>query len=270
METVKAWPIAKAAWGGTLKAFGANPLVFLVAMALFAAMGAAMAGVGHLPRLLFPPEPEKTNWSNGATFAGMRLGVEMLSGVILAPMMVSVHRTILADRLQNGFGAAWRNYLGWLLALMMVAVASLNFSLIASAVGFVRGLLVIIAQIGLLILVWRLALLPADVAVGAPAKSAEARIDTSWAAMEGRFWLTVRILFLTLLPMLILLAILHRIGMPKVPNPPPIPTPPPAPPPVTRLLMIGRALEGAAQAFTVALAVAASSELYARLMPRRS
>ena len=268
--SLQGWPFCKAAWAGVMRAFGNNPLLFIVTMVLFAAMGAALNGLGHLPRLLFAPEAEKTTWTNGAAYAGMRLGVALLSVGILAPMMVSAHRTVLGDRLQAGWSSALRNYLGWLLALAALASLSLNFSLIASAVGLVRNLMVLIAQIGLLILAVRLALLPSDVAIGVPARSAEARIATSLDIMEDRFWSTLGLLFLTLLPMLVLMFILHRIGVPRIPNPPPIPTPPPAPPPVTKLLLIGRGLEGVAQVFTVALAVSAASQLYARLMPRRA
>ena len=262
---VQGWPFCKAAWGGVRRAFVARPLDFLLTMIAFAALGVAMAGYGNLPKLLFPPEADKTTWTNGAIYAGARMGVALLSAIILSPLLVSVHRVILGDRLQSGWFAAFRNFLCWMLALQVAVQLAINFSLLASAVGFVRNLLVLIAQISILIVAVGLALLPPDVAIGASARDAEARIDASWTAMTGRFWSTLGLFLLTMLPMLVLLFVLHRVGMPRPPNPPPIPLPPPAPPPVTKLLLIGRGLEGAAQAFAAAVAAAVASVLYARV-----
>src|ERR1700744_2779361 len=103
-------------------------------MAAFAALGVAMAGYGNLPKLLFPPEAEKTTWTNGALYAGMRLGAALLSGLVLSPLMVAVHRSVLADRLQSAWFPAFRNFLGWMLALQAVVVLAISFSLLASAV----------------------------------------------------------------------------------------------------------------------------------------
>jgi hypothetical protein len=265
---VKAWPIAKAAWGGVARAFVSAPITFIVTIALYAALGAAMNGVKPLPKLLFRPEAIKTTWTNGAIYTGMHLGVVLVSTLILAPMLVSVHRTLLKDRVRAGWGAAWRNYTGWLFALTAAALLAACFALLASAVGFVRGLIDFIVLIFTLVLAARLALLPPAIAIGVPEKSTDSRIDSSWMGMEGRFWLFMRVLLMTLVPMLVLLAVLNRIGLPKPPNPPPISPPDPAPPPVTHLLIIGRALHGAVEAFAAALIASATSALYARLKPK--
>jgi hypothetical protein len=266
---VMAWPFIKGAWGGVFRAFAGNPVTFLVTMVLFAALGLAAAGHGPLREWLFRPSPDQTRWNNGAFYAAARLGMAVVTSLVLAPLMVAVPRTVLNDRVQGGWGAALRNNLGWLLALQLCITGLLTFSLLASAVGFVRGMIDLIMQIAILILAWRLALVLPAVAIGTPAKSAEARLDASWTTMEGRFWYTFWLFLCTLLPMLVLMTILARLGVPKPPNPPPISLPPPAPLPVTKILLITQGMLGVAQVFTVALGMSAASQLYARMVPKK-
>ena len=264
----KAWPFVKASWGGMMRALASRPLIFLLAILLYAALGAAMAGLGPLPKLLFRPEPDKTAWANGAIYVAMRLGVAVVSSLILAPLLVSVHRVLLRDRVQAGWSATAANYFCWLLALQLVALAGFSFALMASAVAAVRGMIDLIVQLGILILAWRLMLLGPAVAIGVPAKNTEDRMNASWAVMEGRFWSTIGLFFCVLLPVLLVMIVLSRLGLPKPPNPPPISPPAPAPPPVTKLLLIGRGLLGMVQVFAAALAASAASVLYARLKPK--
>ena len=264
-ERIKVWPIAIAAWRGLGRAFAAQPLTFLVTMALYAGLSAAMAGLGRLPKWLFRYGAEQTTWANGFTYLAAHLAVAVVTSVILTPLVVSVHRTLLTDRVRAPWGAVARNMFFWLLGLQLFFTVLLAAPLIASAVGFVRGLLNLIAQIILVFVIRRLVLLTPAVAIGVPAKSAEDRIDASWTLMEGRFWLYIRLGLLTLAPMQLLLGALNRIGIPKPPNPPPIVMPPPAPLPVTKLLLIGQASAGVVWVILVALAASAVSMLYVRL-----
>jgi hypothetical protein len=265
----KAWPFVKESWGGMMRALASLPVSFLLTIVLYAAMGAAMAGMGPLPKWLFRPPAAETGWANGAIYVAARLGVAVVSSLVLAPLLVSVHRVLLRDRVQAGWLGATTNYFCWLLALQLVALAGFSFALLASAVAAVRGMIDLIVQLGILILAWRLVLLGPAVAIGVPAKDAEDRMEASWTVMEGRFWSTIGLFFCVLLPMLVVMVALARLGLPRPPNPPPISPPPPAPPPVTKLLLIGRGLLGMAEVFAAALAASAASVLYARLKPKQ-
>jgi hypothetical protein len=253
----KAWPLAIQAW----KSFGAAllgllPLVLLT-IALAAALSAAQVASPRLYTILLRPKAEDIKLVSGLTHVGARLAVILLFSLIVTPLTVAVHRRILAP--QSGFAPAARNFFFWLFLLQAAFLAAHAFALLASAVSFVRNLIDLIVDIGAIIVVFRLIFLWSAVAVGEPTKSAEARMDTSWTLSEGRFWLIARTVFLTLLPMAVLLFVTARVvgGPPQKPPPAPV-LPPPA---VTAARLAAAGLWGAAMTLTFALAASMTSWL---------
>ena len=255
---LKAWPIAKQAWKSFAGAMiGLLPLV-LVTLALAAALSAAQVASPKLYAILLRPKAEDIKVVSGALHVGARLAVIFLFSLIVTPLAVAVHRRILGA--QTAFVPAARNFFFWLFLLQAAFLSAHAFALLASAVGFVRTLIEFIVDIGALIVIFRLTFLWSAVAVGEPSKSAEARMDASWTLSQGRFWLIVRTIFLTLLPMLVLLFLTARVvgGPPQKPPPAPV-LPPPA---VTLVRLVAAGIGGAVTALMFALAAATTSWLY--------
>jgi hypothetical protein len=253
----KAWPIAIQAW----KSFGSAmvallPLV-LVTLALAAALSAAQVASPKLYAILLRPKAEDIKVVSGLTHVGARLAVIFLFSLIVTPLTVAVHRRILAP--QSAFAPAARSFFLWLFLLQAAFLAAHAFALLASSVSFVRDLIDRIVDIGAIIVIFRLIFLWSAVAVGEPTKSVETRMDASWELSQGRFWLIARTVFLTLLPMAILLYLTARVvgGPPQKPPPAPV-LPPPA---VTIVRLVAAGLWGAGMALTFALSASMTSWL---------
>jgi hypothetical protein len=218
----KAWPIAIQAWksfGGAL--LGLLPLV-LVTIVLAAALSAAQVASPKLYAILLRPKAEDIKVVSGLTHVGARLAVIFLFSLIVTPLTVAVHRRILAP--QSGFMPAARSFFLWLFLLQAAFLAAHAFALLASGVSFVRDLIDFIVDVGAIIVIFRLIFLWSAVAVGEPTRSAETRMDASWDLSQGRFWLIARTVFLTLLPMAVLLFVTARVvgGPPQKPPPAPV------------------------------------------------
>ncbi len=258
----RAWPIAKRAWKSTGGAFRRHPVIFLVTLVLNAALAAEMVRA-PVNLLLMRPLPDATTLHTGLVYSGARLAVMLLTSLIVTPLAVCVHRHVLKDEARGSFVSACVNYFFWLAGLQLVFLAGFSYSLLASAVGFVRGLIDIIITIAAAVVTRRLLMLFPAVAAGLPSRGAEDRVETSWQQMEGNLWLTARTALITLAPLLVLAFVFARLGLPRPPAVPPIPPPPPAPPPVTMLLMIGHGLLGVVNALIAAVTAAMASWLFA-------
>jgi hypothetical protein len=253
----KAWPIAVQAWKSFAGALaGLLPLV-LVTIVLAGTLSAAQVASPKLYAILLRPKAEDIKVMSGLTHVGARLAVIFLFSLIVTPLTVAVHRRILAP--QARFALSARNFFFWLFLLQAAFLAAHAFALLASAVSFVRSLIDFIVDIGAIIVIFRLTFLWSAVAVGEPTKSAEARMDDSWTLSQGRFWLIGRTVFLTLLPMAIVLFVTARVvgGPPQKPPPAPV-LPPPA---VTAVRLVAAGLWGAAMALTFALGASMTSWL---------
>ncbi len=253
----KAWPIAIQAWKSFGDALlGLLPLV-LATIVLAAALSAAQVAMPKVYNVLLRPKAEDIKVVSGLIHVGSRLAVMFLFSLIVTPLTVAVHRRILAP--QSAYWPAARSFFLWLFLLQAVFLAAHAFALLASAVSFVRSLIDLIVDIGAIIVIFRLTFLWSAVAVGEPTKSAETRMDDSWVLSQGRFWLIGRTVFLTLLPMAVLLYLTARVvgGPPQ--KPPPAPVLPPLA--VTTARLVAAGIGGALMALTFALSACMTSWL---------
>ena len=241
-----------------------HPLIFLITMALNAALSAGQV-LKPINLWLFRPATAETTVHTGLVYMGARLGVLLLATLVATPLAVRVHRFVLGregQESQVAFISVCINYFCWVAGLQLVFLAGYAYSLLASSVAFVRGIIDALVTVAAAVVTRRLLLVFPAVAIGVTSKGAEDRIEKSWQQMTGNLMLAVRAVFLTLLPLIVLLFILAKLGLPKPPAVPPIPTPPPAPPPVTTLLIIGHGLMGAVNALLVAVTAAFASLFY--------
>lgn len=256
--------IAKRGWASLAGAFRAMPLLFLVTLVLGAGLRVAFLKVDVLRGAMPAPTLEKLTSAALFTHLAVHLGLILAWAAIVVPMAVAIHRYTLLGERHPGFpyrAGHTRNFFCWIAGLLLAFFIARSFSLLLMAVTFVQALTAFVIEIGIFIIVIQLLMMFPALALGVPARSAEARIDASFRRMEGNFWLLARTVVLTLLPLLVLAIVLARVmGGPPPPKPPAAELPPA---PVTTIRLVAAGLFGAVQVAAFALASATASWLYA-------
>ncbi len=181
---------------------------------------------------------------------------------LVAPLAVGMHRFILLNQTRLAL-AEVRNVFVWLAALLLSVVAARAFCLLMGSVSFVRSLSEFLITIGALIVAVQIALIFPAIAIGVPAASAEKRLDSGFRMAEGNFWLLMRTILLTQLPLIILRVVLTRISAGPRPGVLAPGQALPPPPPLTPLRLIAAGTAGAVSVAAIALLAATLSWLYA-------
>jgi hypothetical protein len=119
----KAWPIAIQAWKSFGGAFRRHPVIFLVTLALNAALAVVLVRAPANLWLL-RPLPVATTVHTGLVYSGARLAAMLLTSLIVTPLAVCVHRHVMRGEVRGSFGAACVNYFFWLAGLQLVFLAA--------------------------------------------------------------------------------------------------------------------------------------------------
>lgn len=212
--------IAKRGWASLAGAIRAMPLLFLVTLILGAALRVAFLKVDLLRNAMPAPTLEKLTSAVLFTHLGAHLALILAWAAIVVPMAVAIHRYTLLGERRPGFpyrAGHTRNFFYWTAGLLLAFFIARSFSLLLMAVTFVQALTAGVIEIGIFIIIIQILMIFPALAIGVPAKSAEARIDASFRRMEGNFWLLARTVVLTLLPLLIVAVLLSR----AIAGPPP-------------------------------------------------
>jgi len=214
---VTARALASRAWKSTFAAIGAMPLLFVLFLALQIVVATAIVLVPGMQSWMVRPKPADITVLLALKHIASRGLALILAGAVTAPLAVAVHRFILLQ--QRGVRRAPTiNLFFWMMGLQLFFLAAFSFSLLASSVGFVRGLIDLIIFIGLVIMIYKLAAMFPAIAIEVPARSAEDRIDQSFSLMEGRFWLWLKTLLLTLLPFIVIMLVMMIVGRFRAPH----------------------------------------------------
>ena len=259
---VTAREIAKRAWLSLRAAFRAMPLLFIVTLALGAAFGTAVLGIAPVEAALTFLKFEDFKLETLSTYLGAYILAVLFWSALVAPLAVGIHRFILLNQTRLA-RSELRNFFFWLAGLLLAVLAARAFCLLMASVSFVRSLSEILVTIGALIVAVQISLIFPAIAIGVPSASTEQRLDSGFRMAEGNFWLLLRTLLLTQLPLTILRVVLIRISA----GPPPGALVPgqalAPPPPVTPLRLIAAGMTGATSIVAIALLAATLSWLYA-------
>jgi len=259
---VTAREIAKRAWRNLAAAFRARPLLFATTLIFGAAFGAAIVGLAPVKTALTVPKFEDFSLVTLSTYLGAQILALLFWSALVAPLAVGVHRFILLNETGSARAQVWA-FFGWLAALLLAVLAARAFCLLMASVSFVRTLSEVLVTAGALIVAVQIALIFPAIAIGVKAPSAEKRLDSGFRMAEGNFWLLLRALLLTQLPLMVLRLVLARIvAGPKPAALLPGQEPPP-PPPATVLQEIAGGASGAVGIAAIALLAATLSWLYA-------
>lgn len=213
---VTARALASRAWKSAFGAVGAMPFLFVLFLLLQIVLATAVVLVPGLQSWMVRPAPADITVLLTLKHIASRGLVLILGGAVTAPLAVAVHRYILLE--QRGVrGPAAVNLFFWMMSLQLFFLMAFSFSLLASSVGFVRGLIDLIIFIGLVNVIFRLSVMFPGIAIEVPARSAEDRIDQSWTAMQGKFWLWLKTLLLTLLPFIVIIVVMAVLARHKQP-----------------------------------------------------
>ncbi|HKU65299.1 MAG TPA: hypothetical protein VJQ06_09590 [Rhizomicrobium sp.] len=259
---VGAREIAKRSWRSLRDVFGVLPLLFLATLILGAAFGVAALGVAPVKTALTVPKFEDFSLTTLGAYLGAQITAVLFWSALAAPLAVAIHRFILLRQTHLAL-AEVRRFFAWLAALLLSAMAARDFCLLMASVAFVRTLSEVLVTIGAVIVAVQIALIFPAIAIGVPAASAEQRLDSGFRMAEGNFWLLLRTLLLTQLPLIILRIVLARIAAGPAPGALlPGQTPPP-PRPITVLRLIASGTLGVTSVAAIALLAATLSWLYA-------
>ena len=259
---VTAREIAKRAWRSLNAAFRALPLLFIVTLVLSAALGAAILGVAPVKAALTVLKFEDFSLEKLNIYVGAHILAVLLWSALVAPLAVGIHRFILLNEIRPARAEAW-NFFRWLAGLLLAVVAARAFCLLMASVSFVRSLSEFLVTIGALIVAVQIALIFPAIAIGVPAASVEKRLDSGFRMAEGNFWLLMRAILLTQLPLMVLRVVLARIAAGPMPGALLPGQDPPPPPPMTVLRLIAAGTAGAVSIAAIALLAATLSWLYA-------
>ena len=259
---VTAREIAKRAWRSLNAAFRALPLLFIASLVLGAAFGAAVLGIAPIKTALTVPKVEDFSLKTLSLYLGAQILAVLFWSAVVAPLAVAIHRFILLNQTRLA-RAELRKFFFWLAALLLSVVAARAFCLLMASVSFVRSLSEFLVALGALIVAVQVALIFPALAIGVPAASAEKRLDSGFRMAEGNFWLLMRTILLTQLPLMILRAGLARIAAGPTPAALLPGQDPPPPPPMTVLRLIAAGTAGAVSIAAIALLAASLSWLYA-------
>jgi len=258
---VGARKIAKRAWRSLRDAFSALPFLFIATLILGAAFGAAALGIAPVKSALTVPKFEDFSLAKLSVYLGAQIAAVLFWSALIAPLAVGTHRFVLLNQTRLAL-AEVRNFFLWLVALLLSVMAARDFCLLMASVSFVRYLSEALVTIGAVIIAVQIALIFPAIAIGVPAASAETRLDSGFRMAEGNFWLLMRTLLLTQLPLIVLRIVLARIAAGPTPAAP-LPGQDPLPPPVTVLRLIAAGALGATSIVAIALLAASLSWLYA-------
>jgi hypothetical protein len=259
---VTAREITKRAWRSLGAAFRAMPLLFIVTLVLSAALAAAALGIAPVKTALTAVKFEDFSLKTVSTYLGAHVVAVLLWSALVTPLAVGIHRFILLNEVRLA-RAELRNFFYWLAGLLLAVVAARAFFLLTASVAFVRSLCEFLVTIGALIVAVQIALIFPAIAIGVRADSIEKRLDSGFRMAEGNFWLLMRTILLTQLPLMILRIVLIRISAGPRPGAfvPGQALPPP--PPMTALRLIAAGMAGAVSILAIGLLAATLSWLYA-------
>jgi hypothetical protein len=259
---IRAREIAKRAWCSLHAAFRARPVLFIVTLVLGAAFGVAVLGIAPVKSALTVLKFEDFRLATVSAYLGAHILAVLFWSALVAPLAVAIHRLILLNETRLALPQV-RNFFFWMAGLLLAVVAARAFCLLMASVSFVRSLSEFLVTIGALIVAVQIALIFPAIAIGVPAGSVEKRLDSGFRMAEGNFWLLMRTILLTQLPLVILRIALARIAIgprPGVLLPGQVPPPPP---PMTVLRWIAAGMGGAVSIVAIALLAATLSWLYA-------
>lgn len=259
---VGARAIARRSWRSLRDAFGALPLLFIAILILGAAFGVAALGIAPVKTALTVPKFEDFSLATLGAYLGAQITAVLFWSALTAPLAVAIHRFILLGQTRLA-PAEVRRFFAWLAALLLGVMAARDFCLLMASVAFVRTLSEVLVTIGAVIVAVQIALIFPAIAIGVPAASAEQRLDSGFRMAEGNFWLLLRTLLLTQLPLIILRIALARIAAGPAPGALLPGQEPPAPPPITVLRLIASGTLGVTSVAAIALLAATLSWLYA-------
>lgn len=131
----------------------------------------------------------------------------VLSAIILSPVAVAMHRFILLGETRTGLYAITAislRFAAWVALFRVTMQLFQMIQLLRPGMTFVVSLI----NLGYWVLVlWTLLLFPA-VAVEEPSNGAASRLDTALERTKGNFWLTFRAMFLTLVPLVLVMSLI--------------------------------------------------------------
>jgi hypothetical protein len=259
---VTAREITWRAWRSLGAAFRARPLLFIATLILSAAFGAAIVGIAPVKTALTVPKFEDFKLLTLSTYLGARILAVLFWAALVAPLAVGIHRFVLLNESRLARAQVW-NFFLWLAALLLAVLGARAFCLLMASVSFVRSLSEFLVGVGALIIAVQIVLIFPAIAIGVPAASAEKRLDSGFRMAEGNFWLLMRTVLLTQLPLMVLRVMLVRVAAgPKPAALLPGQDPPPLPP-TTVLQWIAGGAAGAVSIAAIALLAATLSWLYA-------
>jgi hypothetical protein len=238
------------------------PLLFIATIALSAALAAASLGIAPVKAALTVLKFEDFSLKTLSTYLGAYILAVLLWSALVAPLAAGIHRFVLLNETRPARAESW-NLFCWLAGLLLAVLAARVFCLLMASVSFVRSLSEFLVTIGALIVAVQIALIFPAIAIGVPAASTEKRLDSGFRMAEGNFWLLMRTILLTQLPLVILRVALIRISAGPRPG---ILAPGqdlPPPPPMTVLRLIAAGTAGAIGMVAIALLAATLSWLYA-------
>ena len=254
--------ITRRAWCSLGAAFRAMPLLFIFTLVLSAALAAAILGIAPVKAALTVLKFEDFSLKTVNTYLGAHVLAVLLWSALVTPLAVAIHRFILLDETRPARAEMW-NFFCWLAGLLLAVVAARAFCLLTASVSFVRFLSEFLVTIGALIVAVQIALIFPAIAIGVPAASTEKRLDSGFRMAEGNFWLLMRTILLTQLPLMILRVVLIRISAGPAPGALTPGQALPPPPPITVLRLIAAGTAGAISIAAIALLAATLSWLYA-------
>lgn len=197
--------MAKLAWTSLCAAFRKMKLLFGGA-AIFSMIVAA------LPFYISDVATPGAEPLHGAVALLLFLPRVFLPAIIVAPVMIALHRFILLDPASSPTALMKASYeksfvLWWLgFNLLLIIIGA-----VAGLVGWVwpgSGIPAAIVLLAGIIISLRLILIFPAVAAEVPSAGWRDRIETSWNQMHGRFWLLIRAYLLLAFPIAIIFALI--------------------------------------------------------------
>ena len=217
-ERPTARQITARAWQSLLSALRQMAPFFLTAFVLLVAVSFGTNQLSHL--LPFTPtdyarqlvKPGQVPLGGMLALLAFTTITTILSAIILAPVAVAMHRFILLGETRTGLytiTAISLRFAAW------VALFRVTLQLFQMIQLLRPGMHVLVSLINIgywVLVLWTLLLFPA-VAVDEPSSSAAKRLDTALERAKGNFWLTFRAMFLTLVPLVVVMSLVFVVPM---------------------------------------------------------
>ena len=217
-ERPTARQIMARAWQSLLSAMHQMAPFFLTAFLLLVGLSFVTSRLSHL--LPFTPidyarhlvKPGPIPLSGMLLLLAFTTLSTILSAIILAPIAVVMHRFILLGEVRTGLytiTALSLRFAAWVALFRVTLQLFQMLQLLRPGMHLVVSLI----NIGYWVLVlWTLLLFP-SIAVDEPSSSTGKRLDTALERAKGSFWLTLRAMFLTLVPLILVMSLFVMVPM---------------------------------------------------------